>query len=238
MMTMFLIIVGQTVAAPQSASPKPTKKPPSIYALVFVARRPAWEVRNRRKEQMVVEAAWARYHHEVNAVVLRADAVSRLKIVEKLKELPPTEPREWLRENLRVESLEDTGVLRISLEAGSPTEQVVIVNAAAKAYIRVASENRRERYEYCIARDSKHCAHARMAILNAEWGILKLCWKVAMNQTEAERLARRRNGLTRSIAFLKERIEKTEAQILKMQEALRNRHYILLELAELPSESK
>jgi len=239
MISMLLVLAGQTLAAPPAAPASPPNKPPSIYALVFVAKRPAWETRSSRKDQLVDEAAWVRYFSDVNYAVLRADTVSRLKVVEKLKkDGGRREARNWLREFLRVESLEDTGVLRISFAAGSPREQVVIANAVAKAYIQMAGDFRRERYESIIADCSKECANAKVAIRGAELEIAKLDGMIAKDMNEAERIARNRNTLTERITFMKEKIEKRQPEIRKRQEALRNPHSILLELAEMPPESK
>ncbi len=43
----------------------------------------------------------------------------------------------WLAQNLKLEYLEGTGVLRISLAAGSPREQALLVNAVVHAYFQL-----------------------------------------------------------------------------------------------------
>jgi hypothetical protein len=232
MTSMLLLLVGQTLAAPAlapDAPDVPPKTPPSIYALVFAAKRPAKE-QSGRGQQMPYEAAHCR---SVLDTVLRADTVSRLTVVRKQKNA-----RTWLEKNLRVDSLDDTGVLRISLAEGSPAEQVAIVNAVAKAYHQEATDRIRRSHEDVIAHDAKTCAIIREKVRVTELQLMKLNGVKVKDDDEGERIIERRNGLARSVGRWKEIIEDLEAKIREDREYLRKPPVIILESAELPPEAK
>lgn len=53
----------------------------------------------------------------------------------------------WLEQNLKVGYLDGTGVLRISLAAGSPKEQALLVNAVVHAYFKLEVRPLQESYE-------------------------------------------------------------------------------------------
>ena len=231
MMSMFLLLASQTLAAPEPAPAAPPKTSPSIYALVFVEKLAAPQ-RCGRKDQMVYEASWCG-HSDAHGVERYEETVSRLKVVQKQKDAWP-----WLEKNLRVESLEDTGVLRISFADGSPREQVALVNAVAKSYVRAANERIRQRYEGCIANWSKTCAECSQSVAHWEPELVKLNGIKAKDELEGERIFDQRNVLARDIARYKERIDELEPLIREAREYLRKPHFILLESAELPPESK
>ena len=231
MMSMFLLLASQTLAAPEPAPAAPPKTSPSIYALVFVEKLAAPQ-RCGRKDQMVYEATWCG-HLDARGVERYEETVSRLKVVQKQKDAWP-----WLEKNLRVESLEDTGVLRISFGDGSPAEQVAIVNTIAKTYVRAANNRIRERYERRIGDSSRSCNEFKTDVALYEAELLKLNGVKPRNKYEGKQIFDRRNDLERDIARVKKRIEALEPRIREEREYLRKPLYILLELAELPPESK
>lgn len=231
MMSMFLLLASQTLSAPEPAPAAPPKTSPSIYALVFVEKL-ADPRRWGRKDQMVYEATWCG-HLDARGVVGYDKTVSRLKVVQKQKDAWP-----WFEKNLRVESLEDTGVLRISFGDGSPAEQVAIVNTVAKTYVRLANDRIRERYEASVAGSSKLCNELKADVARFEAELLKLNGVEPRNKYEGEKIFNLRNELARDIARYKRKIEALEPHIRKEREYLRKPLYILLELAELPPESK
>jgi hypothetical protein len=52
----------------------------------------------------------------------------------------------WLTQNLNVEYLDGTGVLRVSLSAGSLREQPLLVNAVVHAYLALEVDSQKQRY--------------------------------------------------------------------------------------------
>jgi hypothetical protein len=238
MTAILLILAGQSLSAPPPALAAPPKTTPAIYALVFADKCPKMMPSSREK-QMVYEAARCRGDREVLDTVLRADTVSRLKVVEKQKENPdPKTARKWLEKNLRVESLEDTGVLRISFMEGSPKERVAIVNAVAEAYVQLSKERIRQGVELHIAGEAKICEDLREELRKTQLELAKLNGAKAKDANEGEAIAQRRNDLARFVARWKNDIQYHEKYLRKWQDYFGKPHYILLELAEEPPESK
>lgn len=232
MMQLLLMLTSQTLAGTAPISTTPSKKSPSIYALVFVEKRPGLQEISCRNRHMKYEAAHCT-HGDASVGILRTDSISRLTVVRKQKDAP-----RWLREHIRVDSLEDTGVLRIWLAAGTPEEQVVIVNAVAKAYVDEANERTRKWYEVDIDTKSKDCAEFRKKVAYYEAELLKLSGVQGKDKCQGERLFERRKDLGQELGDYKQRIEKLELLIREDREYLRKPRCVLLELAELPPEPK
>jgi hypothetical protein len=53
----------------------------------------------------------------------------------------------WIQQNLKIDFLDGTGVLRIGLTAGSTRDQVLLVNAVARAYLKEIIRRDRDEYE-------------------------------------------------------------------------------------------
>jgi hypothetical protein len=67
----------------------------------------------------------------VLSAALREPAIAKLPLVQQLPD-----PTDGLARHLRAEFLDGTGVLRVSVGAGTPKEQAALANAVAKSYLR------------------------------------------------------------------------------------------------------
>jgi hypothetical protein len=225
MSSLFLLLAAQSVAAPVPHRAAPVKEAPTIYALVYVERRVKMDREwSNRKDQMIYEMA-----HFLDAfnAVLKAGSVSDLSVVRKQKDA-----RAWLEKNIRVESLQDTGVLRVSLAEGLPAEQVAIVNAVAKAYVKEATERERLYRERQIAdlrkrcdgfRESLRIAGDRLAAMNG--------YKVA-DEDQWRAITEVRNRRAKWIRDRNEALKATENTIDELRKHLRKPFAIVLESAE------
>jgi hypothetical protein len=76
----------------------------------------------------------------------------------------------WLAQHLKLEYLDGTGVLRISLDAGKPREQALLVNAVVHGYFQVGVHPRRKRFEdeLEVLQKSLKSTMAMSAALNGE----------------------------------------------------------------------
>lgn len=117
-----LLLFARFAPREAESAPAPTPRPP--YALLFVPKRvtPAETASIRRwymdrlRERTVLLAA------------LRNPKATNLLCIKKQKD-----PADWLKHNLRLDYLDGTGALRISLGTGSRREQALLVNAVAHA---------------------------------------------------------------------------------------------------------
>jgi hypothetical protein len=114
----------------------------------------------------------------------------------------------WLAQNLKLEYLDGTGVLRISLAAGSRREQALLINAVVHAYFQLEVDIQKRHHERGLERH-------------------RSLMKMRQEEFETAHGAHKRN-LERSIV-------EDKASIKWCEEALRTLPR-LLELAEVPPE--
>jgi hypothetical protein len=113
------------------ATPLPdSAKTPAIYALVYVGLGKG-DPENAKR----IEAALHNLR-TCSSDAVRDPKVKALPIVqEQEKKLGWIERDKWAESNTRVRNLDGTAVVRVWFTDGSPEEQVLIVNAIARAYV-------------------------------------------------------------------------------------------------------
>jgi hypothetical protein len=113
--------------------------PPSVYALLHVARHPP-KVLGDGPQAALDPGEPAEYRRTQLALLrsrlvltaaLREPVIAKMPLVQQLPD-----STEWLAKHLRAEFLNGTGVLRVSVGAGTPREQAALANAVANAYLR------------------------------------------------------------------------------------------------------
>lgn len=114
----------------------------------------------------------------------------------------------WLVQNLKVEYLDGTGVLRISLAAGTRREQVLVVNAVVNAYFQLDVDRQKQLYESHLEGQKKMAKH-----FQGEVGAV---------------IGERKQKLERRLVDIKDAIRKSEEELRTLPR--------LLELAEVPPE--
>lgn len=111
-------------------------KPKSPYVLLFVPRKtnPDETTRTRRRQQSLLES------RSTLSAALRNCKADDLVSLKELKA-----PVAWLQKKLKFEYLDRSGVLRLSLLAGSRREQALLVNAIVQTYFqREVRESQRQ----------------------------------------------------------------------------------------------
>ncbi|MGH7173688.1 MAG: hypothetical protein ACRELG_25680 [Gemmataceae bacterium] len=123
-------------------APAPKPKPPS--ALLFFPKRPNRPHYRRYQINMLR-----------GSVVLRT-ALSSLKAADLPSLKKQENPAGWLSRKLKLESLDGTTVLRLSVTAGSRREQALLVNAIAQAYFKVEVPEQRQDAERTLEKMQTH----------------------------------------------------------------------------------
>jgi hypothetical protein len=204
-MTLTLCVSTLTTNALGAPAPKP-----KIYALLYVPKKSdRFETaRNRRKQIAEVKSQFTFY-----------TAIHLLKDVD-LPSLPnkgqPDGDRDshevdvdWMQRNLKIEYLDDTGVIRIGLIAGSPLEQALLVNAVARAYLKDIVRRDREDFEMRL--------EALKRDLDRDKQVLPAKIKPEIKA-----------NIEREIELIKDAIKRTELELRTLPQ--------LLELAEVPKD--
>lgn len=144
----FALVAG---TLPQNTPAAPAPKPKSPFALLYISKRSSqYKTIRYRGEQ-------------IDLIKTRSSPFVLFWAIDSLKntDLPSLpkkgkggengndhkEDETWLEQNLKVEYLDGTGVLRISLRVGNPGEQAVLANAVAQAYLRAVVRPWQEQYE-------------------------------------------------------------------------------------------
>lgn len=225
MMSILLLVGVQIYAAPAPKAAQ-VNRTPSIYALVYVGKQPKWCPRELHQRGQIAHFN----NDEVRKAALADHSVAGLKVVKEQKDA-----REWLKKNLRVESLQRTNVLRISFTDGSPNEQAAIINAVAKAYHDLVIERQRDQLLKRIYEDGvKELTKFHEKVSSLEKEIAELNGKKAKDEHEAREIARSQKTLSGLIAIWKRAIKEIEDSIRKFEEQRRNLSVFLIEEAEAP----
>jgi hypothetical protein len=134
------VATGSLRAADGPAAP--AAKSPSVYALLDKQRR--WgepELEKVRSNHVAV----LKSRGTVN-LVIRGPEVTGLAVAREQSDF-----RSWLEQHLRVELLDNTGIIRVWVDGGLPSEQAVLVNAVTKAYLEHYIEARLRKHERAIS---------------------------------------------------------------------------------------
>jgi hypothetical protein len=136
-----LVVLVRSAATQQGDEKGPAAKkesPPGVFALLFVERHPP-KVLDDGQKAPADPADPERYRRtqlallRTRAVLIRAlrdPAIAKLPVVQQ-----QADPVAWLQKHLRAEYPDDTGVLRVSVSAGTPKEQAALANAVTSAYL-------------------------------------------------------------------------------------------------------
>lgn len=123
-LTLFLVVWtfatgGKEGVATHAPAPETGKPRPAVYALLQVVRRPdvsTPDVFHRRakpfKQPILVYPA------------VQEPQVRSLKVIKE-----QAKPHEWLRDHLKLDFFDDTGVFKLSLDGGTLEEQALILSA-------------------------------------------------------------------------------------------------------------
>lgn len=199
-----LALFGVMLSENAPAAPAPKAK---IYALLYIPKKSNQleTIRNRRSQIDSVKSRFTLY-----------EAIRRLKSVDlpsfpkkskgKGVENDHDEDVAWLAQNLKVEFLDGTGALRISLATGSHREQALLINAIIHTYFKGEVRRKQEHFEKNL--ESLHQL------------LRKLKEKVDGEKGEDKRLIQRR-------------IDEVQEGIKQNEDALRTLPK-LLELADVP----
>ena len=122
------------------AAPAPERpKTPAIYALIYVGLGK----NDPDNAQRIAKAL--RDLRTTSTDAVRDQKVKALSIVQaKEKELGWMGRDDWVQSKTRAANVEGTAVVRLWFTDGSPEEQVVIINAIARLYVKPGQENIRE----------------------------------------------------------------------------------------------
>ena len=145
-----LILLALLADSPPRDAPGAPAPKPKPYALLYIPKKTGqYETAQYRRRQIP-------FFKTNNAPFVLYWAIRSLKNTD-LPSLPKKgrgegkhdhdEDIAWLTQNLKVEYLDDTGALRVSLAAGSRREQAILVNATARAYFQVEVRQQRESME-------------------------------------------------------------------------------------------
>jgi hypothetical protein len=208
LLALAVLALGATVLL-QNATGVPAPKPQPPYALLFVPNKAKlYETTRNRRYQFGL----------LRDPSVLCEAIRSLKNAP-LPSLPKKgrgegegDPHEedvaWMKQNLKAEYLQGTGVLRISMIVGSRREQALLVNAVVQAYFRLEVDRAKQNCEQDLELTKK---------------AVKM-WQQSLGTEDAER----KRKIEQGIALLK-------VQIKQCEDALRTLPR-LLDLAEVPPE--
>lgn len=123
-------VLSTRTTAPAAPAPKRPKMP-EIYALIYVGLG-----KNDPDNPKRISHALQSLPGEAHGAFLDPQAKALPIVQEKEKKLGWKERDKWAQSKTRAASLEGTAVVRVSFTDGSPEEQVVIVNALAREYVK------------------------------------------------------------------------------------------------------
>lgn len=138
-----LALTAGTFLQNTKGAPAPKPKPP--YALVFVPKKGDnyKTICNRRDQSRILRGRFVLY-----AAVRSLSNVHLPSLPKKGKGQGERDAHEedvaWLAQNLKVEYLDGTGVLRVSLASGSRREQALLVNAIVHAYFQLEVDSQKQ----------------------------------------------------------------------------------------------
>jgi hypothetical protein len=117
---------AENSARVEQATPPEGKSPPSIYAVLYVAKKPG--VSDLEKYRLEQAASFKNI--PVLYIALREPKVAGLKVVK-----GAAKPADWLREHIQTQFVDNSGHFRLSLTGASPEEQAILINAIVKAHL-------------------------------------------------------------------------------------------------------
>ena len=139
--TVFLVLTTSLAQpdAVQGRAPIPPSKYPQIYSLIYIPKQTDEKEGTRFRDQQA---------KRIISRFILSMALQDCPEIAKLAALRHQgSAREWLSEHVRVGVLEETGGIRVWVDAGSPREQAIIVNAVTKAYFKEEVDRYRSRCE-------------------------------------------------------------------------------------------
>jgi len=166
----------------QNATGTPAPKPKPPYALLYIPKKTGqYETTQYRRRQIA-------FFKSNSVPFVLFWAIRNLKNAD-LPSLPKKgkggenrhnneEDIAWLVQNLKVEYLDGTGVLRISLAAGGRREQALLVNAVVNAYFQLEVDSKKRDYERWLERYK-----SLMKTLQEELGSAEGAYKKILEQS-------------------------------------------------------
>jgi hypothetical protein len=219
-----LLVQSQTTAVAREAPVPAPKSPPSVYALLYVARNPG--VTNL--EEYRKERANSFKGSSLAILAMQDPKVRELKIIKEQEK-----PVDWLKGRLRTEYLEGTGVFKFFMEGSSPEEQAIILNAIMKEYDRHHEQPDRKVWERHLEAYKKSLPGDQASLKSSE---------AMLSPDELARLPKQLDrdeyikSIEKEIANKKAAIKKTEEGIANTERLLKAWPLIrVVEWAEAPA---
>jgi hypothetical protein len=213
-----LAFIPTQQGAPARAEARLAKVSPTVYALLHVGKQyKHWSTEMYREDAYRKVTANMFHSPGIHGDALRESGIASLPIVKAQKNAIS-----WLDKNLRTEYFDNTPILRVWLAVGTPDEQVAIVNAVIRAYLRSVEQNRKTVMR-CLEVDKRNLADCIVWMHKREAELVALNDVVAENETQAKFYAHQRNFCAAQFAQLKEGTTTTAPlRIKEWEDRLRN----------------
>jgi RNA polymerase sigma factor (sigma-70 family) len=180
---------------------------PDVYALILIEERESRFLPDAHRPAPADNDSIASYRR-TQAVLVRSRPVLRAALRRReaadLAVLKGSaDPLRWLEKHLRVEVLDDTGVLRVSVGEGGEEERAALANAVARAYVgeAVAAEEKRKQWRQKVLEERLHLIKVSMNDRRRELDRLReelgASSRSLKQQFDGEDLAERRKELQR-----------------------------------------
>ncbi len=208
------LCAGQLSVA--AGAPAPKSAPSALLFIPKMTTRV--ETSHHRRNQLDI----------IRSQSLLAAALRTLKIEDLPVLKTQTDPNGWLRRNFKAEYLDGTGVMRLSLLAGTDREQAIIVNAVARAYAKAEGPEHDRRLEKLFKARRARLQERRASLVAVKRELEKKASSAHDKRARMalERLEQHKQLLEGEIAGLEDTIKRTEAAL--------QTSFQLLELAEVP----
>ncbi len=242
---LMLIVVPRPQAAPLPDKARRATSVPRVYALLHVGK--AWE---GFASDLYLEDAYRetrRMYFKSNALCLEDwrkagiqlgpewyrgncvldQALDDPEIVNLQLEKKHPDAKDWVDRNLRSDYLGNTPVLRIWLADGSPEEQVVILNALLRTYLRDDVDQDRN-WMTSLMDGWKKKRDLHLSLMSKEEAeLLELSKVVPRDEDEQRTLEFRRAQLRNGFPIRKETVRELQLRIDKQQDRIRSLPHVL-----------
>jgi hypothetical protein len=218
-------MLGENTARAQEATPSEAKSPPSIFALLYVVEKP--RVADLDKYRRAEAASFRSL--SVIYTALKEPKIADLKVIK-----AAAKPADWLREHIQTEFVDKDGRFRLSVSGASPEEQVMLINALAKAHLRLEEPHRKNLMESVkMYKESLPLSRARLKEKEA-WlskdELDKLPAQIRINPDDYIK------SIKKEIEYMKASIKKTEKDIEDDEKNLKAMPWVrVVKWAEVPS---